>query len=265
VKQADIFDVKGHVAFVTGAASGLGLAYAEVMAENGAKVMLADADDAGLEKAVARLGGSGCDVDRVLLDVADSAALQAAIDKTAHAGGRLDAVFANVGISSGPGFAVSPMGHIDVIDPDAFQRVLDINLKAAIYTMKFAVPHMKRQRSGSIVVTTSIAGIKSEPLVGYAYVATKAAMGNVVRQAAVELAPHNIRVNAIAPGPFYTNIRGGVMFRDPEVVRRFEEMVPMGRCAQPDEIKGLALLLASPAGSFITGTVIPIDGGTTAK
>jgi NAD(P)-dependent dehydrogenase (short-subunit alcohol dehydrogenase family) len=124
---------------------------------------------------------------------------------------------------------------------------------------------MKRRRSGSIVVTTSIAGIKSEPLVGYAYVATKAAMGNVVRQAAVELAPHNIRVNAIAPGPFYTNIRGGVMFKDPDVVKRFEEMVPMGRCAQPDEIKGLALLLASPAGSFITGTVIPIDGGTTAK
>jgi NAD(P)-dependent dehydrogenase (short-subunit alcohol dehydrogenase family) len=90
-------------------------------------------------------------------------------------------------------------------------------------------------------------------------------MGNVVRQAAVELAPHNIRVNAIAPGPFYTNIRGGVMFKDPDVVKRFEEMVPMGRCAQPDEIKGLALLLASPAGSFITGTVIPIDGGTTAK
>jgi NAD(P)-dependent dehydrogenase (short-subunit alcohol dehydrogenase family) len=79
------------------------------------------------------------------------------------------------------------------------------------------------------------------------------------------LAPHNIRVNAIAPGPFYTNIRGGVMFRDPDVVKRFEEMVPMGRCAQPDEIKGLALLLGSPAGSFITGTVIPIDGGTTAK
>jgi NAD(P)-dependent dehydrogenase (short-subunit alcohol dehydrogenase family) len=145
------------------------------------------------------------------------------------------------------------------------QRVVDINLKAAIYTMQFAVPHMKRQKSGSIVVTTSIAGIKAEPAVGYPYVATKAAMGNVVRQAAVELAPFNIRVNAIAPGPFYTNIRGGVMYKNPEVVRRFEEMVPLGRCAQTDEIKGLALLLASPAGSFITGAVIPIDGGTTAK
>lgn len=265
MKQSDIFNVRGHVAFVTGAASGLGLAYAEVMAENGAIVMLADADEVGLDKAVARLREGGCDVNRVVLDVNDSAALQAAIDRAAEANGRLDAVFANVGISAGPGFATSPTGHIEAIDPETFQRVVDVNLKATIYTMKFAVPHMKRRRSGSIVVTTSIAGIKSEPLVGYAYVATKAAMGNVVRQAAVELAPHNIRVNAIAPGPFYTNIRGGVMFRDPDVVKRFEEMVPMGRCAQPDEIKGLAMLLGSPAGGFITGTVIPIDGGTTAK
>lgn len=265
MKQAELFNVAGHTAFVTGAASGLGLAYAEVMADNGARVLLADSDSAGLEKAAAKLRARGCEVEAVVLDVADGAALQAAIDKAAQGYGRLDAVFANVGISSGPGFAVSPTGHIDAIDPELFQKVLDINLKASIFTMKFAVPHMKQRRYGSIVVTTSIAGIKSEPLVGYAYVATKAAMGNVVRQAAIELAPHNIRVNAIAPGPFYTNIRGGVMFRDPDVVKRFEEMVPMGRCAQTDEIKGLALLLASSAGSYITGAVIPIDGGTTAK
>jgi NAD(P)-dependent dehydrogenase (short-subunit alcohol dehydrogenase family) len=191
--------------------------------------------------------------------------LQRVTDKTAEADGRLDVVFANVGISSGPGFEVAESGRIESLDPDILQRVIDINLKASLYTIKFAVPHMKKRRSGSIVVTTSIAGIKAESVVGYPYIATKAAMANVVRQAAVELAPHNIRINAIAPGPFYTNIRGGVMFRDPEVVKRFEAMVPMGRCAQTDEIKGLALLLASPAGSYITGTVIPIDGGTTAK
>jgi NAD(P)-dependent dehydrogenase (short-subunit alcohol dehydrogenase family) len=265
VKLAELFNVKDCVAFVTGAASGLGLAYAEAMAENGAQVMLTDADAVALDKAVERLRKGGCRVDGAVVDVADGAALQAAIDKAAQKDGRLDAVFANAGISSGPGFATSPTGHIDALDPDTLQRVIDINLKAALFTMKFAAPHMKRQRSGSIVVTTSIAGIKAEPAVGYPYVATKAAMGNVVRQAAVELAPYNIRVNAIAPGPFYTNIRGGVMFRDPEIVKRFEEMVPLGRCAKTDEIKGLALLLASSAGSFITGAVIPVDGGTTAK
>jgi NAD(P)-dependent dehydrogenase (short-subunit alcohol dehydrogenase family) len=265
VNRNDLFDVRGHVAFVTGAASGLGLAFAEVMAANGARVTLADADAAGLDKAVTRLRADGMNVEGEVLDVADSAALQRVTDKTAEADGRLDVVFANVGISSGPGFEVAESGRIESLDPDILQRVIDINLKASLYTIKFAVPHMKKRRSGSIVVTTSIAGIKAESVVGYPYIATKAAMANVVRQAAVELAPHNIRINAIAPGPFYTNIRGGVMFRDPEVVKRFEAMVPMGRCAQTDEIKGLALLLASPAGSYITGTVIPIDGGTTAK
>jgi NAD(P)-dependent dehydrogenase (short-subunit alcohol dehydrogenase family) len=265
MKQADLFDVRGHTAFVTGAASGLGLAFAEVMAMNGARVILSDADSGNLDKVLSRLRGAGCDVEGTVLDVADTRALQAAIDRTAAMDGRLDAIFANAGISSGPGFEVAESGRIESLDPEVLQRVVDINLKAAIYTMQFAVPHMKRQKSGSIVVTTSIAGIKAEPAVGYPYVATKAAMGNVVRQAAVELAPFNIRVNAIAPGPFYTNIRGGVMYKNPEVVRRFEEMVPLGRCALTDEIKGLALLLASPAGSFITGAVIPIDGGTTAK
>lgn len=265
MKSSELFDVREHVAFVTGAASGLGLAFAEVMAENGAKVMLSDVDPAGLDKVVTRLRAAGGDVDGTVLDVVDTAALKAAIDRTAEKAGRLDAVFANVGISSGPGFEVSETGQIDAVDPEKLQRVVDINLKASIYTIKFSVPHMKKRRYGSIVVTTSIAGIKAEPVVGYPYIATKAAMANVVRQAAIELAPHNVRINAIAPGPFFTNIRDGVMFRDPSVVERFSKMVPLGRCAQPDEIKGLALLLASPAGSFITGTVIPIDGGTTAK
>ena len=86
-----------------------------------------------------------------------------------------------------------------------------------------------------------------------------------MRHAAVDLAPYNIRVNAIAPGPFYTNIAGGRLRRDPERAKQFAAMIPMARIGEPDEIKGLALLLASPAASFITGAVIPIDGGTTAK
>jgi NAD(P)-dependent dehydrogenase (short-subunit alcohol dehydrogenase family) len=265
VKQAELFDIGGHVAFVTGAASGLGLAYAEVMAENGATTVLADRDAAGLDKAVARLRASGCKVEAALIDVVDTDALRAAIDGAAERHGRLDAVFANVGISAGPGYATSPAGEIAAVDLEHFRRVVEINLVANMLTMKFAAPHMKRRRSGSIVATTSIAGIAAEPLVGYGYVATKAAVGNMVRQAAMELAPHNVRVNAIAPGPFLTNIRDGIMRRDPKVAEQFAALVPLGRVARTDEIKGLALLLASPAGSFITGTVIPIDGGTTAQ
>ena len=140
-----------------------------------------------------------------------------------------------------------------------------INFRANYLTIRFAATPHEEAESGSIIATTSIAGIRSEPLVSYGYVAAKAAINNIVRHAAVDLAPYNMRVNAIAPGPFYTNIAGGRLRRDPEQAKKFAAMIPMARIGEPDEIKGLALLLASPAGSFITGAVIPIDGGTTAK
>jgi NAD(P)-dependent dehydrogenase (short-subunit alcohol dehydrogenase family) len=265
VKRQQLFDIDGHVAFVTGAASGLGLAFAEVMAENGAHVVLTDVDAFALERATSRLRSAGCAVEHAVVDIGDTETLRAAIDRAAERHGRLDAMFANAGISSGPGFALSSGGSIDTMDLTLFERAIELNLSATFMTIRFAATHMKRQRGGSIIATTSIAGTRSEPLVGYGYVAAKAAVGNIVRHAAVDLAPYNVRVNAIAPGPFLTNIAGGRMHREPEIAERFAALVPMGRLGQPDEIKGLALLLASPAGSFITGTVIPVDGGTTAK
>ena len=265
MKQADLFNVQRHVALVTGAASGLGLACAEVMAENGATVVLTDIDAAGLETAIARLSRAGCRVEQAVVDIADLEALRAAIDGAAARHGRLDVVFANAGISSGPGFALSPSGKIDAVDLTLFERAVEVNLTATFRTIRFAAAHMKQQRRGSIIATTSIAGTRSEPLVGYGYVGAKAAINNIVRHAAVELAPDNVRVNAIAPGPFRTNIAGGQLYRDPEAAQKFAATVPLGRLGEPDEIKGLALLLASPAGSFITGAVITIDGGATAK
>jgi NAD(P)-dependent dehydrogenase (short-subunit alcohol dehydrogenase family) len=264
MKQADLFDVRGHVAVVTGAASGLGLAYVEVLAENGATVIMVDLNNVELTKHAARLAAAGYAVEPATLDVADIDALRAAIDDAARRHGRLDILFANAGISAGPGTLMTDAGAIDRFDPSLFRRALDVNLTATVMAMRFAVPHMKARASGSIVATASIAGIRSEPMVGYGYIASKAAVINVVRQAAVELAPWNIRVNAIAPGPFVTNIGGGRLHREPDVVKLFADMVPMGRLANTDEIKGLALLLASPAGSYLTGTIIPIDGGTTA-
>ncbi len=262
--QAQLFEIKDYVAVVTGAASGLGLAFTEVLAEHGARVIMLDLNEAELAKHAVRLAAKGSMVDPVKLDVADTEALRAAIDATASRHGRLDCLFANAGISGGPGTLTSDAGAIDRFDVDLFRRAMDVNLTATLMAMRFAVPHMKARRSGSIIATASIAGIRAEPICGYGYIASKAAVINVVRQAAVELAPWKIRVNAIAPGPFLTNIGGGRLHREPEVVKLFADMVPMGRLAETDEIKGLALLLASPAGTYLTGTVIPIDGGATA-
>jgi NAD(P)-dependent dehydrogenase (short-subunit alcohol dehydrogenase family) len=263
MKSEQIFDVRGHVAIVTGAASGLGLAMAEVMAENGARVTLVDKETASLEAAVARLRGNGCAVEGAVVDVGDLALLRRTIDTVAARYGRLDAAFANAGISAGPGI-LTEEGRMGAVDLAKWNEVLHINLTSVFETIRAAAVPMQRQRSGRIVVTASVAGLKSEHMVGYAYAATKAAIINIVRHAARELAPHNVMVNAIAPGPFLTNIAGGRLHRQPEIVRQFEQIVPLGRIAQPDEIKGLALLLASPASSFITGTVIPIDGGIAA-
>ena len=261
---AKLFDVAGHVAFVTGAASGLGLAMAEVMAESGATVVMNDIDEAALAAEAARLEKAGLAVKPVAFDVSDAARLQKAIDDAAATYGQLDAVFANAGISSGPSHHLSPDGAIDRVPLDLWQRVLDVNLTSVFLTIRFAAMHMKRQKSGRIVVTSSIAGLQSERMVGYGYCATKAAIVNLVRHAATELAAYNVMVNAICPGPFLTNIAGGRLQKNPRDRALFEEMVPLKRLGLPEELKGLALLLASPASSFITGAIIPIDGGCTA-
>jgi NAD(P)-dependent dehydrogenase (short-subunit alcohol dehydrogenase family) len=264
MKLAELFDISGHVAIVTGAASGLGRAFAEAMADNGAHVVLTDIDGRSLDLVTRELSRRGASVESHVVDIADGASLASVFEAAVARHGRLDAVFANAGISAGPGFAIAPAGELGNLDLAAFRGVVEVNLTANLHTMHLAAHTMKAARSGSIIVTTSIGGMKAEPMVGYAYAATKSALNNAVRQAAVELAPFNVRVNAIAPGPFMTNIAGGRLHREPDVVAKFAAMVPLGRLAQPREIEGLALLLASPAGSFITGAVIPIDGGATA-
>ena len=263
MKAETLFDVAGRVAFVTGAADGLGRAMAEVMAENGATTVMTDIDGAGLEDAAAPLRTAGCAVETAVVDVADFARLTGAIDETARKHGRLDAVFANAGISAGPSYKW-PEGRIDAVDMKRWDEVLHVNLTSVFMTMRQAAHHMRAQGSGRIIVTASIGGMQAEHMVGYAYAATKAAIINLVRQASQELAPHNVLVNAIAPGPFLTNIAGGRLHTQPEVRKAFEDMIPLGRLGTVEEIKGLALYLAAPASSFMTGACIPLDGGATA-
>jgi NAD(P)-dependent dehydrogenase (short-subunit alcohol dehydrogenase family) len=249
---SDRFDVSGARVVVTGAASGLGLAMAEVMAEGGARVTLADLDAEGLASAAERL-----DARSFQLDVSDPEAVRRLFDEVVAEQGGVDVAFANAGISLEPG-VVDERGGLENVDPGAWDKVLGVNLNGVLFTMREAAKHMKKQGSGKIVVTASTAGFGTDPMVGYSYSATKAAVIMLVRQAALELAKHGVHVNAIAPGPFRTNIGGDAAPIPPEA---WEEIVAIGRMAEPDELKGVALLLASPASSFMTGAVIPVDGG----
>jgi NAD(P)-dependent dehydrogenase (short-subunit alcohol dehydrogenase family) len=257
-----LFSVRNQSVVVTGAASGLGYAMSEVMAECGAVVTLSDIDEDALEQATERLKDRGLRTRSCVADVADAANVRRLIDTTVSEVGSLDVVFANAGISAGPG-PIAPEGTIEKVKLDAWSKVVDTNLTSVFATIQAAVEYMKGQGGGRIVVTSSIAGLRGERMVGYAYAATKAGVANLVRQAALELGSYNIRINAIAPGPFRTNIGEGRL-HDPEIESAFAREVPLGRIAEVEEIKGLALFLGSPASSYVTGAVVPIDGGALA-
>jgi NAD(P)-dependent dehydrogenase (short-subunit alcohol dehydrogenase family) len=255
----DLFDVRDARVVVTGAASGLGLAMAEVMTDAGARVTLADLEPKRLEAETARLADAGGQVRSFQVDVSDRDQVQALIDDVVSEQGGVDVLYANAGISLEPGIT-DPKGGIAAIETEAWEKVVGVNLNGVVFTMGAAAEVMKRQGSGKIVVTASNAGLKVEPLVGYSYAATKAAVIHVVRQAAVELAPHGVNVNAIAPGPFRTRIGSGELPNE-RIEGIWADLIPVGRMAETDELKGLVLMLGSPAASFITGAVVLIDGG----
>jgi NAD(P)-dependent dehydrogenase (short-subunit alcohol dehydrogenase family) len=261
----DLFDVRDQVALVTGGASGLGYAFASILADAGARVVIADWNADALGKAVESLADSpdtASDppvVSGETLDVTDAAAVHALVDRIVADHGRIDIVFANAGVARGrpPLF---PEGWLDDMTMADYNALIDVNLHGVVYTVQAAAKHMKRQRSGSIVTTASTAGLRNDPYTPYSYAIAKAGVINFTRQAAHDLARWGVRVNAIAPGPFKTNLGGGsATSADADALWR--AVVPLGRMGNPAEIRGLALLLASSAGSFMTGGVYPIDGG----
>jgi NAD(P)-dependent dehydrogenase (short-subunit alcohol dehydrogenase family) len=276
VKTLDQFDLSGRSGLVTGAASGIGLAYAEVLAEAGAKVTLTDIDAEGAARECARLVDQGyaarwdsCDVSRL-----DQVAR--AFDHHVAAYGGCDVAFANAGLDVGNGFWTpegnrNPDGQIDVYDPDRWYKSIGINLNGVFHTVREAARVMKAnegkggkgsgRRGGSIVITSSNAAEVNEAIVGVPYMAAKAGVKHFMRHAAYELAAYGIRVNAIAPGPFVTNIGDGWVKKDPMAKKAWDELVPVGRMAETYQIKPLALLLASDAGSYMTGAHVMIDGG----
>lgn len=266
MKADALFDVSGVAAIVTGAASGIGLACAKVLAANGARVTLLDKDAEGLEAALKTMP-EGADARTAVADVTDRKALDRGFDEAARAHGRIDVAFANAGIGGGPGFLAidgrrNDANSFESISEERWNAVVDHHLTSVFFTIQAAARHMKPQGGGRIVVTTSIAALKTEAIIGAPYMAAKAGAAHLVRQAALELARYHILVNAIAPGPFRTNISGGRL-SDPALREFHARSTPLKRMAEPDEIMGLALFLASPAARYITGTQIVIDGGAT--
>lgn len=260
-----MFDVHGQSVIVTGGASGIGRAYAEIMASQGARVCIFDIDQEGLDRTVDQITAAGGDVWGQRIDVSDRPAMAAGFDRVAERHGGIDTVYANAGIDPGPGFMTpegqrNPDGAIENIPDEQWDRGIELNLTSVYVTVRNAVRHMKPRGEGRIIVTSSIAANINESIVGTSYMPAKAAVNHFVRHMAMELGAYGIRVNAILPGPFITNIAGGRL-RNKADRAAFEAQSLIGRIGDVEDIKGLALLLAAPAGSYMTGSLIVIDGG----
>lgn len=254
MKAETVFSVRGKVAFITGAAAGLGRAMAETLAVNGADLWLFDRDAQALEDTGTALRRFGGQVTTQVGDVTDGATVAGAVETLLQHHKTLDICIANAGISD----ATPGLVH-ETTDAD-WQRVLDVNLNGLFHTCRAALAAMAWQGHGKLVTVASMwglaapAGVFPRP----AYAASKGAVVNLTREMALQYAGRGIQVNALCPGIFQTETRP----RDPAAAIAY---TPMGRLGRPEEIAGATLILASSASDFMTGQTLVIDGGVLAR
>ena len=252
----NLFNLQGQVALITGSSRGIGRAIAERMAEHGAKVVISsrkqDACDE-VAKAINDRHGAGTAI-APAASISNKAALQGLVDKTMATWGRIDTLVCNA--ASNPYYG----SQLDIGD-DAFRKILDNNIVANNWLVQMVAPQMRARRDGSIIIVSSIGGLRGSTVIG-AYCISKAADMQLARNLAVEYGPHNVRVNCIAPGLIRTDF-ARALWEDPKALAERSAETPLRRIGEPDEIAGAAVFLASPASAFMTGQVIVVDGGVT--
>ena len=249
------FVLKGRVALVTGAARGLGAAMAEALAEAGAHVALNDIDLAALEKRCAELKGLGHSVEGLPFDVTDATAVAAALRQLGERHGRLDILVNNAGIAVYQGIADHDLGD--------WHRVMNVNLNSLFVVGREAAALMAKGGYGRIINISSVLGLVSRPGIP-SYVVSKHGVVGLTHAMASDLGGQGITCNAIAPGYFQTAM-SDTLTANTDFYRMIANRTPLKRWADPHELKGPVVFLASPASSFVNGLVMTVDGGITAS
>ncbi len=249
--------LQNKIALITGGASGFGEAIAKQYAAEGAAVMVTDLDPVGARRVATEINSSGGRAESHQADVTKAADVEAMTEATIKAFGGLDILVNNAGVPQ-------RIGRFETVLEDAIDRIFDVNVKSWLKTTRAALPHLEARGGGSIVNTASIAGLRPRPGAAW-YNASKAAACSLTISMASELGEKNIRVNALCPvaaeTPLFEEVVGGQITDEDR--QRFISGIPLGRLATPADVAGAAVYLASDDAQFLTGVLLPIDGGRT--
>ncbi|MGI4836460.1 MAG: SDR family NAD(P)-dependent oxidoreductase [Janthinobacterium lividum] len=252
--SAALFDLAGKTALVTGATRGIGLAVARAYGQAGARLAISSESLEDCRRVAAALADEGLEAWPIPADLSQRAEVDAMAAAVLDHFGGLDALVCNAGVAP-------HMGPLASASDADWQTTLDINLRSALWLTNAVLPSMAARGGGSVVLMASIAGVRGNKALGL-YGLSKAALAQLARNLAVEWGPANIRVNAISPGVIQTEF-ARPLTDSPALMEKRLALTPLRRVGTPAEIAGLALLLAAPAGGFITGQNLIVDGGTT--
>ncbi|MBQ62172.1 MAG: short-chain dehydrogenase [Gammaproteobacteria bacterium] len=250
----NMFDLTGKVAIVTGSTKGIGRAIAEQLALHGAKVVISSRKADACEIVTNEINEALGDKRAITIPchIGYKEQLQALIDETRNQLGKIDILVCNA--------AVNPFyGSMADIPDSAFEKILDSNVKSNHWLCQMVLPEMVERKDGVIMIVSSVGGLHGSPVLG-TYGISKAADMQLARNIACEYGPHNIRANAIAPGLVRTDF-AKALWEDPETLRMSTANAFLRRIGEPQEIGGVAVFLASSAGSFVTGQTLAVDGG----
>ncbi|HEY0940013.1 MAG TPA: SDR family oxidoreductase [Steroidobacter sp.] len=254
----DLFDLTGKVAVVTGSSRGIGRAIAEAFAAAGARVVISSRKQPACEEVAAAINAKHGEERAIAIaaSISDKTALQMMVAETRARFGKIDVLVCNA--ASNPYY-----GPMAGISDEQFRKVFDNNVLANHWLVSMISPEMIERRDGAIVVVSSIGGLIGSEVIG-AYNISKAADLQLVRNLAIELGPHSVRINAIAPGVIRTDF-ARALWEDPAAQAALERATPLGRIGEPYEIAGAAVFLASKASTYMTGQIVIVDGGSTIR